>query len=94
MAFQPQIGEKKMLSKRYSIKVFRPSQVDIVEEEDDLDKAKAVALEYCRQGFYTVISETLYEYDPARVLDNGDEPTDELPKNKVPWDWLNEVGKY
>jgi len=60
---------RKMISKRYSIRVFRPSQVDTVEEEDNLDKAKAVALEYCRQGFYTVISETLYEYDPARCTD-------------------------
>ena len=83
-----------MLSKRYSIRVFRPSQVDIVEEEDDITKAKAVALEYCRKGFYTVISETLYEYDPARIIDQEDEPTGKLPNDKLPWDWLNEVGKY
>lgn len=85
---------RKMLSKRYSIRVFRPSQVDIVEEEDDITKAKVVALDYCRQGFYTVISETLYEYDPARIIDECDEPTGELPNDKLPWDWLNEVGKY
>ncbi len=83
-----------MLSKRYSIRVFRPSQVDIVEEEDDLIKAKAVALEYCRKGFYAVVSETLYEYDPARIIDECNEPDGNLPQDKLPWDWLNEVGKY
>lgn len=85
---------KKMLSKRYSVRIFRPSQVDIVEEFDELNEAKACALKNCRDGYYSVISETLYEYDPARIIDEEEKPTGELPNDKLPWDWLNEVGKY
>lgn len=83
-----------MISKRFYVKTLHPSEPDEIEGFDDLPSAKACALEHCRNGLYSIISETLYEYDPARIIDEEEKPTGELPNDRLPWDWLNEVGKY